>query len=332
MSHMRSFPRLSRLHAIVLLAAVVASFGLGMLWQGTRSGDRGVSICAETLIDPVVCSGDTSDSAKLSYEAFRQDLEDDLAAAKQRGEVTRAGVFFRDLRNGPVLALNDDDGFWPMSLMKMPLMVVILRHAQDNPEVLQQRIKTPPEFAMNVQLMDPKQTLLPDTEYTIDELVRYMIAYSDNRALGMLADWVDTNLGRDAIADTLVKLGLMREQGELPDTVVSPRTYGSILRILYSAAYLNPEYSQKALDYLTQSVFKDGITHDIPGSVRVAHKFGVNDSGNTNVQLHDCGIVYHPEGPYILCVMTEGTSFAKQASYVQGVAARVYEHVTASRQ
>jgi hypothetical protein len=96
---------------------------------------------------------------------------------------------------------------------------------------------------------------------------------------------------------------------------------------LFYASYLNIEFSQKALDFLTRTKFKDGLSHGVSSDVRVAHKFGVRDDGSGVVQLHDCGIVYHPAGPYILCVMTKGTNYEQQAHYIQDVAARVYERV-----
>jgi beta-lactamase class A len=273
-----------------------------------------------------VCSGEASN--QISYEGFRNDLKDHLDSAIAKGTVTSAGIFFRDLHNGPLLTINSADSFIPMSLMKMPLMIAILKYSEVHPEVLSEKVRTPKEFAANVQVMDKGETIAPDHEYTVDELLSFMISYSDNRALGVLGSWFDGKAGRGSVINTLVDLGLMRRQDVLPDATVSPRTYGSILRVLYSGAYLNLETSQKALELLTETKFHDGLTHDVPGGVRVAHKFGVLDNGNGEVQLHDCGIVYHPAGPYILCVMTKGTDYDRQASYIQDVASRVYDHVT----
>ena len=39
--------------------------------------------------------------------------------------------------------------------------------------------------------------------------------------------------------------------------------------------------------------------------------------------LHDCGIIYHPEHPYFLCVMTQGPSI----EMLEGVIARISEKV-----
>lgn len=318
------------IYGVVAAVLVAASLAAGYSWGDAPMQDSGKSGCREDLIDPASCSGEASN--QLSFLAFRTDLEEHLARAQKSGQITNAGIYFRDLRNGPIVTLNSNDAFMPMSLMKMPLMIAVLRYAQDNPGVLEEKVRTPESFGVNIQLMNESETLMPDKEYTINEMLEYLISYSDNRALGMLGMWLDERAGRNAVIDTLVNLGLMRPQDTVPNTTVSPRTYGAILRILYGAAYLNPEYSQNALDILTKTKFKEGIANGLPESVKVAHKFGVNDEGSGDVQLHDCGIVYHPVGPYTLCVMTNGTDFNQQARYIQEVASRVYDHVATESQ
>jgi hypothetical protein len=212
------------------LGIIVLSVLLGAWWGSGRVAYRFFSSCKEGLLDPAACSGDASNL--VSFEAFRKDLEDHLASAQDSGAITSASIFFRDLHNGPQVTINAGEGYAPMSLMKMPLMLAILKYAEAHPGTLEEKLRSPASFATNVQVMDPDETILPDHEYTIDELLGFMIAYSDNRALGVLGPWLDEKAGRGAIVDTLVDLGLMRRQDALPDTQVNARTYGSILRFL----------------------------------------------------------------------------------------------------
>ncbi len=321
----KTTPKSRLIIGISILVVLVLGVGIGVMWDRRAGTISKVSDCKEGLVDPAVCSGEPSN--KVSFDSFRKDLEDHHASAKQNGAIESASIFFRDLRNGPQIVLNVDETYAPMSLMKMPLMVAILKYAESHPGVLEEKIHTPMGFATNVQIMNSAQTLLPNHDYTIEEMLIFMISYSDNRALGMLGEWFDKRAGRDSVEDTLVGLGLMRRQDIAPATVILARTYGAILRILYGAAYLNLESSQKALDFLTKTEFKDGLTHDVPDGVRVAHKFGVLDDGTGEVQLHDCGITYHPSGPYVLCVMTRGKNYERQARYIQDVASRVYQRV-----
>ena len=307
--------------ACILTAGAVIGVSLYAFRQ------KGTAVtCDQELINPAACKGELA--GKVGFEAFRRDLEDNLTVLKQKGDLIEAGIYFRDLRFGPTFGLNEDAQFLPMSLMKMPMMVVLLKAAETRPGLLDETVRTPDEFAANVQLMKPAETLTPGREYTVGELLTYLIAYSDNKALWMISDWMGENVAPDAIADTMVNLGLMRRQDAVPATSITPKMYGSILRILYNAAYLDPEHSQYALDLLTQTRFADGIAHGVPGDVRVAHKFGVRDDTGADVQLHDCGIVYHPAGAYILCVMTRGKDFDTQARYVQDVSERVYAEMT----
>ena len=74
--------------------------------------------------------------------------------------------------------------------------------------------------------------------------------------------------------------------------------------------------------------FKDGLLAGVPRDVTVAHKFGSRRIGESEkVQLHDCGIVYAPERPYILCVMTQGSDFTKLAGVIKSISANVYQSV-----
>ena len=91
---------------------------------------------------------------------------------------------------------------------------------------------------------------------------------------------------------------------------MSVSDYASFFRILYNASYLTKDDSQKALDLLTKVDFADGIRAGVPKGVPVANKFGER-SVNGLQQLHDCGIVYYNNHPYLLCIMSRGSDFKK---------------------
>jgi hypothetical protein len=93
----------------------------------------------------------------------------------------------------------------------------------------------------------------------------------------------------------------------LDDEFLSVQTYESFFRILYNASYLSRNASNWALDILSKSEFETGLIAGVPQTIKVSHKFGEkSDARDGTVQLHDCGIVYYPNKPYLLCVMTKG--------------------------
>jgi hypothetical protein len=59
----------------------------------------------------------------------------------------------------------------------------------------------------------------------------------------------------------------------------------------------------------------------------VAHKFGERIMGDS-FQLHDCGIVYYPDNPYLLCVMTKGHDFYKQQTAIQIISKFIYNKIS----
>jgi beta-lactamase class A len=98
------------------------------------------------------------------------------------------------------------------------------------------------------------------------------------------------------------------------------------IRVLYNASYLSREMSEKALDYLLASDYKDGLVAGLPPGTQVAHKFGEYEREDMN-QLHDCGIVYYPRHPYILSVMTRGSDKQMMADTIAEISRLIYEEV-----
>jgi hypothetical protein len=59
----------------------------------------------------------------------------------------------------------------------------------------------------------------------------------------------------------------------------------------------------------------------------VAHKFGEMSAPDGTVQLNDCGIVYKPDQPYLICVMTKGTNYDSLVTVISHISNMVYTSV-----
>lgn len=69
----------------------------------------------------------------------------------------------------------------------------------------------------------------------------------------------------------------------------------------------------------------------MPKDVEIAHKFGQRDVDGVGLkQLHDCGIVYHPDGPYLLCVMTRGFDYDILSNVIGEISKRTYNSYSKS--
>ncbi len=263
---------------------------------------------------------------KAAYTEFENNLEKKIAELQSEGKVKNLSVFFRDLNNGPTFNIHGEEGYIPASLLKLPLLITYYKLAEDDPSILER------ELSQNVlsnnvpQRYPPSQMIEQGKKYKIDDLLRRIIVYSDNRALEVLLDYLmvrspDKNL----FIETYKELGII-ESDESGEEQITAKSYASIFRLLYNASYLSNDLSNKALRYLTESEFKDGLKKGIPSSVMIAHKFGERIEQNSRL-LHDCGIVYYPDNPFSLCIMVEGSDFDLMSDVIGEIAKDVYEEV-----
>ncbi len=177
------------------------------------------------------------------------------------------------------------------------------------------------------QFYSPRQTIDADMPYTVDDLLGYMIKYSDNRSYYGLRQYLgQISPNSDLLQKTFTDLGIV-DPKDFSDQTLSVKAYSSIFLQLYHNSFLpNKELSEKALDMLADTDFDSGLVAGVPEGTKVAHKFGERSNlPNGTKQLHDCGIVYYPGNPYLLCVMTRGDDFLQLSDVISAVSKMVYE-------
>jgi beta-lactamase class A len=153
---------------------------------------------------------------------------------------------------------------------------------------------------------------------TLDEAARLAITESDNTATKVLADSTPRNIYEEIYNNLDIDLPLDDASPKL-----STKSYSSILKALYFAALINKDHSQKVIQMLIGSRFKDKLPAGVPENIEVANKVGVR-AGEI---YQDCGIVYLPERPYILCMISQ--SDEKEATTrMVAVSKAVYEYVS----
>lgn len=271
------------------------------------------------FISPLLACGQDQDLQRTQAKTLKNSIEESIAVHTRAGDITDASVYYRDLNNGPWVGINYNEKFSPGSLLKVPLAMSVYKLAEANPALLTKKLNYTGEEVSDAQFFAP--TPLAAGKYTIEELVQQMLFNSNNGAAHVLANAI----GVDAFESTYEHLGITKPPADSSDYTTTTREYTSFFRILYSATYLDDVHSEQLLGHLSESSFTQGLVAGVPSGVVVAHKFGERSySDSMTKQLHDCGIVYIPNHPYVICVMTRGMDFNKLAQTIADISRVAY--------
>lgn len=130
-------------------------------------------------------------------------------------------------------------------------------------------------------------------------------------------NWINT-YGRSNINSYLTSLGygsVFSNSGAAASTTANDLK--NMLTNLYFGDNFSAGNAQKLKDLMSSQVYRQGIPSGT--SSVVSDKVGFLDG-----VLNDAGIVYHPQGNYVIVVMTEGESWAKIAEITRGVEQIMY--------
>lgn len=261
---------------------------------------------------------------------LKKEVTSYLEKEEIRGDLYDYSFYFRDLGTGFWFGANEGGSFFPASLFKLPIAIATYKQAEADPLLLKKMVTYSQDISeLNSSIQTNSQsTLVVGRSYSVEDLIERMIISSDNGAKNLLVATIDkTYLNQLFSAVSPID----------PDPEkmykISSQKYALFLRILYGSSYLNEEHSEYLLNLLSQTDFKDGLVAGIPESIPVAHKFGtyefeekINGVTVTTHQLHDCGVVYHADKPYIFCFMTKGKDIASLYRIISHVSRLIYEN------
>lgn len=291
------------------------------------------SECAKKydLINTEVACGPPAVVSKVGYAETQAELQLLIDQRMASQDITFAGLYFRDLENGPAFGINENSEFAPASLLKLPTVLAFFEAFQNKPEIFTESLSFSWLPVSANPYFPPKEPVQPGVKYSIEELLRRTLVFSDNRSYIMLLDFLDQSNQRLVIEETLIDFGLISPKNPAGD-VLTVRRYASIFRALYNVSYLDVDTNEKILSWLNDSQFDAGLRAGVPQHIQVASKFGERLTGQEGiVQLHDCGIVYFPNNPYLLCVMTKGDDMNKLSAFIGDVSRIIYQEVESRR-
>jgi beta-lactamase class A len=294
--------------AVIILAAINIYLLFNYVPAGNVSGG-GAAVNPYPLLDPARRFY-KSDDLIINIQPLRDYLNNKYEADPN------VSVYFEFLNTGANIVIGKDAEFFPASLLKVPVAMAVAKKIESGGL----------KWSDEIMLLDADKNkdfgnlwqAPSGSSFTVEELVKQVLIDSDNTAHFMLL----RNLGSDDLVKVQEHLGLLDffdKNGK-----ISAKKYSPILHSLYSASYLTTQDSEKILQWMAESRFKDYRAVNIPESVKFANKIGVSD--DKKVYL-DAGIVYQPDRPYALIIMVNDYDSAKAKEIIQDIGQRTYSYI-----
>ncbi len=309
--------RKSYILLVILVFSLMANFGLAIIYL--RYSPQGESREAQALYEkyPLISKRvllDLPQDLLINFLALRRQLRSET---KPFGD--SFGFYFEYLPTGTSIGVNEKNEFHAASLFKVP---VVMAYYHTNERL--NRGDT--EIILKEEFLDKDFGNLwrrgAGTKIKASEAVELALEESDNTAAKALVPLVSEKDFEEVYQGLDIDLN-SDDKGAL----ISAKAYSSILKALYFSSLINRDDSQKMLDMLTKTNFPDKLAAGVPSDIPVAHKIGdfVDDEGNEGYR--DCGIVYVPRRPYLLCMFSIGSEQMARER-MSNISRIVYDYVS----
>ncbi|SJZ70221.1 beta-lactamase class A [Pilibacter termitis] len=227
---------------------------------------------------------------KARLSAYFSQLQQALQKEKNAHE-EKLAIAYIDKATGQVIEVNGESQFFAASTIKIPIAMRIADLIEEKKiSWATEIVETEEDYEEGTGVIagDGRE------KYTIEELVRDSIVYSDNIAKNMLIRQITPSY-KETVKNIY--------QRYLPNNVTSGENSFSALQLakildnLSSERDRNASY-EKIYQYMKQTIYHERLeTSETKG--KVAHKIGSNGS-----YFHDIGI-FEGNYPYVLVVMTD---------------------------
>ena len=262
-----------------------------------------------------------TDQTQTNHDLVRARLEQDIAslAAELDGVL---GLGARDLVTGEEIYWNGERIFPQGSTIKILILIELYRQAEAGEIDLEATyVVRDADKVGGAGIL--KEVGHETLRLTIHDLAVMMMVLSDNTASNLLIDLV----GLARINQTMQALGfqqtkLMRRFQDYHglhtglDNTSTPQELIRLLTMLYRDELAGPETTAAILDVMQRP--KPGqLREQLPPDLVIAHK-----PGGLNGGVSDAGIIFVPERPYVIALMTNFLYDTDQGRHILARASR----------
>jgi len=220
---------------------------------------------------------------------------------------------YQDLVTGETFQIKGKTSSRAASTIKLPLALYIMEQAAKGKINLNQKLKYKSYHYYGGSGVIQKDKV--GTSYTIRDLVKKAMIYSDNIAFIMLKERV----GQQNFIKYMKSVGgkYAYPNGQNLTSAKDLTIYAKRLYLFSNKSPLGKEL----VGYLKKTVYNTTIPRGIKGTA-VAHKVGMIPMDRI---YNDAAIVYD-KNPYVLAIMTRGISYEKSQKVIAGLAGIVNKH------
>jgi beta-lactamase class A len=221
------------------------------------------------------------------------------------------GVAILDLTDGRILLHNADRVFPTASSIKIAILLELYRQDQEARAGAKGKAKLDDIYSFDPKdLVEDSQImagLTPGvTRVTNRDLAQFMVAVSDNAATNVLIDRVGMqNVNATLRSLGLTKIMLRRKMIDIAaarrgdESVATPQEMTRLLETIYKGKALNKELTDQFIKQL-KTLKKDSyLSYELPADIELADK-----PGSLDAVRNDSGIIFAPNRPFAITVMT----------------------------
>ncbi|NUN08085.1 MAG: serine hydrolase [Ignavibacteriaceae bacterium] len=236
-------------------------------------------------------------------------------------------VVFEDLTNSQnSIMINEREVFHAASTMKTPIMIAVMKLAEENKLSLDDSIPVENRFRSIVDSSEYSMDIGEDSgeglykelgkKVTIRRLLYDMITVSGNLATNILIDKVGAGYVRSLLRDRGIEgVNVLRGvedikayEAGLNNTVTAEGLFKMFAEI-ERGGFCGEAYTNEMKEILLSQKFTSMIPKYLPKEAKAAHK-----TGSITAIMHDGGIVYHGNGSkYVLIILNKNYKNAETA-------------------
>ena len=229
--------------------------------------------------------------------------------------------YFEYLPSGTSIRIGENTELAAASLMKIPIVMSLYRAE----ELGRLKLDEKATIAAGDLSSESGELYKKGAGYqiTLQEAADLTLIHSDNTAINVIIDRLNQVIDPKDQALYFLDAEITVQDNSEVAVLISSRSYSSFLKCLYLSCYLERKHSQEILSKLTQTPFDDLLVAGVSDKdIVIAHKIG---TFSKNVQS-DCGIVYYPKRPYLVCLMIRGDETQARPAFKE-ISKQIYDYI-----